>query len=407
MLLDYDWELTKSPGGANQWKPTAASAARQAPSAGDASKRQDLMMTDADMAMKVDPEYLKISKRFQKDPAAFEDAFARAWFKLTHRDMGPVSRYLGPEVPTEELIWQDPVPAVNHDLINDTDVSELKKILLASELSISQLVTTAWASASTYRDSDKRGGANGARIRLEPQKNWEVNNPSELSKILNVLERIQKEFNSSQSGNTKISLADLIVLGGSAGIEEAVSNAGQEITVPFTPGRTDASQEQTDTESFEALRPSADGFRNYKNSNYKASAESMLIDRAQLMRLTAPEMTVLIGGMRVLDTNFDKSRHGVLTDRREVLTTDFFVNILDLSVNWEDTSEDESIFAGRDRISGNIKWTATRADLIFGSNTELRAYAEVYASDDSQKKFLNDFVTTWSKVMNLDRYDLA
>ncbi len=407
VLLGYDWELTKSPGGANQWKPTAASAAKKAPRAGDASKTQELMMTDADMAMKVDPRYLEISKRFQANPAEFEDAFARAWFKLTHRDMGPVSRYLGPEVPKEELVWQDPVPAVNHELVNDADIVELKKRLLASGLSISQLVTTAWASASTYRDSDKRGGANGARIRLAPQKNWEVNNPAELSKVLGVLEGIQKEFNEAKSGNVKVSLADLIVLGGSAGIEDAARNAGHEITVPFTAGRTDASQEQTDVESFAALEPKADGFRNYKNSDYKAKAEAMLIDRAQLMKLTAPEMTVLIGGMRVLDTNFDKSRHGVLTDRREVLTNDFFVNLLDLSVKWEDASEDESVFSGRARKSGSIKWTGTRADLIIGSNTELRAYGEVYACDDSQKKFIKDFVATWTKVMNLDRFDLA
>lgn len=407
VLLGYDWELTKSPAGANQWRPTEESAAKRAPRAGDPTQTEELMMTDADMAMKMDPKYLEISKRFQANPAKFEDAFARAWFKLTHRDMGPVSRYLGPEVPQEELIWQDPVPAVDHELINDADIVELKKRLLASGLSISQLVTTAWASASTYRDSDKRGGANGARIRLAPQKNWEVNNPAELFKVLGVLEGIQKEFNEAQSGSKKVSLADLIVLGGSAGIEEAARNAGHEIAVPFTAGRTDASQEQTDIESFAALEPKADGFRNYKNPDYKSKAEAMLVDRAQLMKLTAPEMTVLVGGMRVLDTNFDKSRHGVLTDRREVLTNDFFVNLLDLSVKWEDTSEDESTFSGRDRRSGSIKWTGTRADLIFGSNTELRAYAEVYACNDSQKKFIKDFVATWTKVMNLDRFDLA
>ncbi|WP_396636505.1 catalase/peroxidase HPI [Maribacter sp. R77961] len=407
VLLGYDWELTKSPAGANQWRPTAASAAKKAPRAGDASLTQDLMMTDADMALKMDPDYLEISKRFHKDPAAFEDAFARAWFKLTHRDMGPVSRYLGPEVPQEELLWQDPIPAVDHELISDTDATELKKRLLASGLSISQLVSTAWASASTYRDSDKRGGANGARLRLEPQKNWEVNNPAELSKIIGTLEGIQKEFNEAQTGNKKISLADLIVLGGAAGIEEAARNAGHEVAVPFTPGRMDATQEQTDAYSFEALEPAADGFRNYKNTDYKASAEALLVDRAQLMKLTAPEMTVLMGGMRVLDTNFDKSRHGVLTDRREVLTNDFFVNLLDLSVKWEDTSDNETLFAGRDRISGNIKWTGTRADLIFGSNTELRAYAEVYGSSDSEQKFVKDFIKVWTKVMNLDRFDLA
>lgn len=405
VLLNYDWELTKSPAGASQWRPTAESAAKKAPRAGDASKAQDLMMTDADMALKVDPAYLEISKRFQADPAAFEDAFARAWFKLTHRDMGPISRYLGVEVPQEELIWQDPVPAVDHELVSDTDVAELKKRVLASGLSVSQLVTTAWASASTYRDSDKRGGANGARIRLEPQKNWEANNPAELSKVLTVLESIQNEFNNAQSGNKKVSLADLIVIGGGAGIEEAAKNGGNDITVPFTPGRTDASQEQTDVYSFEALEPKADGFRNYKNEDYKASTESLLVDRAQLMKLTAPEMTVLMGGMRVLDTNFDKSRHGVMTDRREVLSNDFFANLLDLSVKWEDTSEDESLFAGRDRKSSSIKWTGTRADLIFGSNTELRAYGEVYACDDSGHKFVKDFVSVWTKVMNLDRFD--
>ncbi|AZQ60032.1 catalase/peroxidase HPI [Maribacter sp. MJ134] len=407
VLLGYDWELTKSPAGANQWRPTAASAAKKAPRAGDASLTQDLMMTDADMALKMDPAYLEISKRFHKDPAAFEDAFARAWFKLTHRDMGPVSRYLGPEVPKEELLWQDPIPAVDHELITDTDAAELKKRLLASGLTISQLVSTAWASASTYRDSDKRGGANGARLRLEPQKNWEVNNPAELSKIIGILEGIQKEFNAAQTGNKKVSLADLIVLGGSAGIEEAARNAGHEVEVPFTPGRMDATQEQTDAYSFEALEPAADGFRNYKNADFKASAEALMVDRAQLMKLTAPEMTVLVGGMRVLDTNFDKSRHGVFTDRREVLTNDFFVNLLDLSVKWEDTSDNETLFAGRDRMSGNIKWTGTRADLIFGSNTELRAYAEVYGSSDAEQKFVKDFIKAWTKVMNLDRFDLV
>lgn len=407
VLLGYEWEATKSPAGANQWRPTAASAAKQAPRAGDATKTQDLMMTDADMALKVDPDYLKISQRFHEHPEELEDAFARAWFKLTHRDMGPISRYLGAEVPQEELIWQDPLPKVDHDLVDGGDVAELKKRLLASGLSISQLVTTAWASASTYRNSDKRGGANGARIRLEPQKNWEVNNPAELSKVLSVLEGIQNEFNEGQSGNKKVSLADLIVLGGSAGIEEAARNAGHDVEVPFTAGRTDASQEQTDAYSFEALEPAADGFRNYKNSDYKASAEALLVDRAQLMKLTAPEMTVLIGGMRVLDTNYDQSRHGVFTDRREVLTNDFFTNLLDLSVKWEDTSDNETLFAGRDRMSGNIKWTGTRADLIFGSNTELRSYAEVYGSNDSEGKFIKDFIAAWTKVMNLDRFDLA
>lgn len=407
VLLDYDWERTKSPAGANQWRPTAASAAKQAPRAGNASKTQELMMTDADMALKLDPDYLKISKHFYENPAALEDAFARAWYKLTHRDMGPISRYLGPEVPKEELLWQDPVPVVNHDLVSDADVAELKKRLLASGLSVSQLVSTAWASASTYRNSDKRGGANGARIRLEPQRSWEVNNPEGLNKVLAVLEGVQKEFNSAQSGNKKISMADLIVLGGSAGIEEAARHAGHAVEVPFTAGRTDATQEQTDVYSFEALEPSADGFRNYKNMDFKASAEALLVDRAQLMQLTAPEMTVLIGGMRVLDTNFDGSRHGVLTNRRGVLTNDFFVNLLDLSVKWEDATDNETLFSGRDRKTGSIKWTGTRADLIFGSNTELRAYAEVYGSSDSEQKFVNDFITTWTKVMNLDRFDLA
>ncbi|MFS4468823.1 catalase/peroxidase HPI [Maribacter sp. 2210JD10-5] len=407
VLLGYDWEPTKSPGGANQWRPTAASAAKQAPRAGDASQTQELMMTDADMALKMDPEYLKISKRFHENPEELEDAFARAWFKLTHRDMGPKALYLGPEVPEEDLIWQDPIPKVDHELVNDADIAELKKRLLASGLSVSQLVSTAWASASTFRGSDKRGGANGARIRLEPQKNWEVNNPAELSKILSVLEGIQKEFNDAQSGNKKVSLADLIVLGGSAGIEEAARNAGHDIEVPFTVGRTDASQEQTDAYSFEALEPRADGFRNYKNPDFKASAEALLVDRAQLMTLTAPEMTVLIGGMRALNTNYDGSTHGVMTDRPGVLTNDFFVNLLDLSVKWEDTSNDETIFAGRDRKTGSVKWTGTRADLIFGSNTELRAYAEVYGCEDSEEKFIKDFVSTWTKVMNLDRFDLA
>jgi len=372
VLLGYEWEQVKSPAGANQWRPKTNSGAPEAPTAGDANLSQALMMTDADMALKLDPEYLKISQRFHDNPQEFEDAFARAWFKLTHRDMGPIVRYLGAEVPKEELIWQDPVPAVDHELVNEADVTEIKKRVLASGLSISQLVTTAWASASTYRDSDKRGGANGARIRLEPQKSWEVNQPEALSKVLATLEGIQQEFNGAQSGR-KVSLADLIVLAGSAGIEEAARNAGHEITVPFTAGRTDASQEQTDTQSFAALEPIADGFRNYNNGNGSAKAEAMLVDRAQLLKLTA----------------------------------DFFVNLLDLSVKWEDTTSDETLFAGRDRISGAVKWTGTRADLIFGSNTELRSYAEVYASDDSGKKFVNDFIAAWNKVMNADRFDLA
>ncbi len=406
VLLNYDWELTKSPAGAHQWTPTAASNARMAPMAHDPSKSQALMMTTADMALKMDPEYLKISKRFHENPKDFEDAFARAWYKLTHRDMGPTSRYLGPEVPEEELLWQDPIPAVTHELINDSDAAELKKRLLASGLSISQLVTTAWASASTYRGSDMRGGANGARIQLAPQKDWEVNNPAELSKVLNVLGGIQKEFNESQSGNKKVSMADLIVLGGSAGIEEAARNAGHQVTVPFTPGRADATQEQTDVESFAFLEPVADGFRNYVKGDQVASAEELLIDKAQLMTLTIPEMIVLVGGMRVLDTNYNKSSHGVFTDTPEKLTNDFFVNLLDLSTTWKAVSEDETVFEGRNRATDTFKWTGTRVDLIFGSNSELRSTAEVYAYADSKEKFVNDFVSAWTKTMNLDRFDL-
>lgn len=404
VLLNYDWELTKSPAGAHQWTPTAASAARMAPRAGDASKKQALMMTTADMALKMDPIYLAISKRFHENPAELEDAFARAWFKLTHRDMGPITRYLGSEVPKEELIWQDPIPAVTHELINDADVNELKKKVLASGLSVSQLVATAWASASTFRGSDMRGGANGARMRLAPQKNWEVNNPTELSKVLSTLESIQTAFNTN--GKT-VSLADLIVLGGSAGIERAAKNAGMTVTVPFIPGRGDASQEQTDVESFAALEPLADGFRNYIKSHHTASAEEMLVDKANLLNLTAPEMTVLVGGMRVLNTNSDKSNHGVFTNRVETLSNDFFINVLDLSTTWSAKSESDTIFEGRNRKTGEMKWTGTRADLIFGSNTELRALAEVYASEDAKDKFVKDFVATWAKVMNLDRFDLA
>ncbi|HMB64306.1 MAG TPA: catalase/peroxidase HPI [Eudoraea sp.] len=406
-LFEYDWELTKSPAGGHQWRPKNGAGTGTVPDAHDPSKTHAPFMLTTDLALKVDPVYEKISRRFYEHPAEFEEAFARAWYKLTHRDMGPISRYLGPEVPREELMWQDPVPAVDHGLINDADVAELKKRLLASGLSISQLVATAWASASTFRGSDKRGGANGARIRLEPQRSWEVNNPAELSNVLNTLEAIQNEFNQTQNGNKKVSLADLIVLGGSAGIEEAAKNAGHEVTVPFTPGRTDATQEKTDIESFDALEPNADGFRNYKNAKHKTMSEAMLVDRAQLLNLTAPEMTVLIGGMRVLDTNFDRSRHGILTDQREVLTNDFFVNLLSLGIKWEDISEDESLFAGRDRKTGEVRWTGTRVDLIFGSNSELRALAEVYGSSDSQKKFVNDFIAAWSKVMHLDRFDLA
>ncbi len=404
VLLNYDWELTKSPAGAHQWTPTAASKARMAPRAGDASKEQPLMMTTADMAMKMDPKYLAISKRFHENPKEFEDAFARAWFKLTHRDMGPIARYVGSEVPSEELIWQDPVPSVTYELINEADIDALKANIVASGLSVSELVSTAWASASTFRGSDKRGGANGGRIRLAPQKDWEVNNPQKLAKVLDTLERIQKEFNST-SGK-EVSIADLIVLGGSAGIEQAAKNAGENITVPFTPGRGDSSQEQTDVESFEALRPLADGFRNYSTPGHSTSAEQLLVDRAQLLTLTVPEMTVLVGGLRVLDVNHDQSQHGVFTKRAGLLTNDFFVNVLDLSTKWEATSDADNVFAGRDRATGEVKWAGTRADLIFGSNTELRALAEVYACKDSKERFLKDFVAAWTKVMNLDRFDL-
>ncbi|MFB0937850.1 MAG: catalase/peroxidase HPI [Urechidicola sp.] len=404
VLLDYDWELTKSPAGANQWKPTAASNPDMAPSAHDASKKKDLMMTTADMALKMFPDYLEISKRFRDNPAEFEDAFARAWFKLTHRDMGPISLYLGSEVPKEELIWQDPIPTVNYALINDADIDVLKNKILNSGLSVSQLVSTAWASASTFRGSDKRGGANGGRIRLAPQKDWKINNPIELSKILAILEDVQNEFN---NGSKQVSIADLIVLGGSAAIEKAAKNAGMNVSVPFNAGRADATQEQTDTESFEALRPSADGFRNYIHSLHTSSAEELLVDRAQLLTLTAPEMTVLIGGLRVLNTNHDKSNHGVFTKGSEKLTNDFFVNLLDLGTTWEATTEDDKVFEGRNRTTGELKWTGTRADLIFGSNSELRAISEVYGSQDSNEKFVNDFIATWTKVMNLDRFDLA
>jgi len=407
VLLGYEWELTKSPAGAHQWTPTAASNARKVAAAHNPAKEEALMMTTADMALKMDPIYAPLSKHFHENPDEFADVFARAWYKLTHRDMGPIARYLGPEVPKEELIWQDPIPTVTHSLIDDKDIVSLKNMILASGLSVSQLVTTAWASASTFRQSDMRGGANGARIRLSPQKDWEVNNPTELSKVLSILEDIQKKFNSSQSGDTQVSLADLIVLGGCAGIEQAARNAGKEVKVPFTPGRADASQEQTDVESFSILEPAADGFRNYLKRNQKASAEELLIDRAQLMSLTIPEMTVLIGGMRVLNANYDHSNLGVFTKNREKLTNDFFVNLLDLRTTWKATSQDDRVFEGRDRSTGDLKWTGTRADLIFGSNSELRALAEVYACEDSEEKFAQDFVAAWAKVMNLDRFDLA
>ncbi|MDP2686362.1 MAG: catalase/peroxidase HPI [Aequorivita sp.] len=406
VLFDYDWELTKSPAGAHQWKPTEASNAHKAPMAHDPSKTQDLMMSTADMSLKMDPDYKKISLRFRENPEEFEDAFARAWYKLTHRDMGPISRYLGPEVPKEELLWQDPIPETNYAFINDDDIDSLKKSILNSGLSVSQLVSTAWASASTYRGSDMRGGANGARIRLEPQKNWEVNNPSQLFKVLEKLERIQKDFNENQTGDKKISLADLIVLGGCAAIEKAARDAGHNVKVPFNLGRGDASQEQTDVESFSHLEPTADGFRNYLKNNQPASFEELLVDKAQLLTLTVPEMTVLVGGMRVLKTNFDSSDHGVFTDKPGTLTNDFFVNLLDLGTTWKAIGDDDRIFEGRHRASNTFKFTGTRADLIFGSNSELRAIAEVYACEDSKEKFINDFVAAWSKVMNLDRFDL-
>jgi catalase-peroxidase len=406
-LFSYEWELTKSPAGAYQWKPKGGAGAGTVPDAHDPSKRHVPSMLTTDIALRVDPVYEKISRRFYENPDQLADAFARAWFKLTHRDMGPKSRYLGPEVPAEDLIWQDPVPAVGHELIDALDIADLKSKILASGLSISELIYTAWASASTFRGSDKRGGANGARIRLAPQKDWEVNQPAQLKKVLQTLEGIQKEFNSAQSGGKKVSLADLIVLGGCAGVEQAAKNAGHDITIPFTPGRTDASQEQTDVEAFAVLEPVADGFRNYLKTKYAVSAEELLVDRAQLLTLTAPEMTVLVGGMRVLNANFGQSQHGVFTKRSETLTNDFFVNLLDMSTTWKATSEDEDIFEGRDRKTGKLKWTGTRVDLIFGSNSQLRALAEVYACADSQEKFLHDFVAAWNKVMNLDRFDLA
>ena len=406
VLFDYDWELTRSPAGANQWTPTAASAARTAPRAGDASKTQVLMMTTADMALKMDPIYEPISRRFHENQNEFADAFARAWFKLTHRDMGPITRYLGTEVPKEVMIWQDPIPSANHILIDDADISTLKSSIHNSELSISQLVSTAWASASTFRGSDMRGGANGGRIRLAPQKDWELNNPTQLAKVLNTLESIQREFNDAQSGGKRVSLADLIVLGGCAAVENAAKNAGQEVLVAFTAGRMDALQEQTDVASFAALKPSADGFRNYFRSVNKASAEEMLVDRAQLLTLTAPEMTVIVGGMRVLNTNFDHSSHGVFTKQSETLSNDFFTNLLDLGTTWSASSDSQEVFEGRDRKTGELKWTGTRADLIFGSNSELRALAEVYGAEDAKAKFVTDFVAAWAKVMNLDRFNL-
>ena len=406
-LFKYEWELTKSPAGAHQWVPKGGVAAKAVEDAHDPSKRNPPMMTTADLSLRFDPIYEPIARRYLQNPEAFADAFARAWFKLTHRDMGPRSRYLGPEVPAEELIWQDPIPAVNHKLINAKDIASLKGKILASGLSVSELVSTAWASASTFRGSDKRGGANGARIRLAPQKDWEVNQPARLAKVLKTLEKIQKEFNGAQSRGKKVSLADLIVLGGCAGIEQAAKNAGHKVTVPFTPGRMDASQEQTDAASFSVLKPKADGFRNYQKTQYAVSAEEMLVDKAQLLTLTAPEMTVLVGGMRVLGANFGQTQHGVFTKRPEALTNDFFVNLLDMGTVWKSASKDGDMFEGRDRKTGALKWTATRVDLVFGSNSQLRALAEVYGSADAQDKFVRDFVAAWNKVMNLDRFDLA
>jgi catalase-peroxidase len=373
----------------------------------DPSKKHRPMMTTADLSLRFDPIYEPIARRYQQNPKEFEDAFARAWFKLTHRDMGPKSRYLGPEIPAEDLIWQDPVPAVDHELIDARDIADLKGKILASGLSVAELVSTAWASASTFRGSDKRGGANGARIRLAPQKDWAANEPARLKNALETLEAVQKEFNSAQSGDKKVSLADVIVLGGCAGVEQAAKNAGFDVTVPFSPGRMDASQEQTDVQSFAVLEPVADGFRNYQKAKFAVSAEELLVDRAQLLTLTAPEMTVLIGGMRVLNANFGQSKHGVFTPRPETLTNDFFVNLLDMGTEWKPTSKDADVFEGHDRATGRVKWTATRVDLIFGSNSQLRALAEVYGCEDSQEKFVHDFVAAWDKVMNLDRLDLA
>ncbi|ELR68838.1 Catalase [Fulvivirga imtechensis AK7] len=407
-LFGYEWELTKSPAGAHQWRPKNGAGAGTIPDAYDPSKKHSPFMLTTDLSLRVDPEYEKISRRFYEHPDEFADAFARAWYKLTHRDMGPLSRYLGPEVPKEELIWQDPIPAVDHELIDEQDIAELKGKLTNSGLSVSQLVSTAWASASTYRDSDKRGGANGARIRLAPQKNWEVNHPEQLATVLKTIEGIQQTFNNAQSGGKRVSLADLVVLGGCAGIEKAAKNAGYDVIVPFSPGRTDASQDQTDVEAFSILEPNADAFRNYyrKDDRISASAEQMLIDRAQLMTLTAPELTVLFGGMRVLNTNYNGSGHGVFTKRPETLTNDFFVNLLDMSTTWKSTSDEQLAFEGRDRKTGELKWTGTRVDLIVGSNSELRALAEVYACQDAQERFVKDFVKVWDKMMNLDRFDL-
>lgn len=406
-LFGYEWELTKSPAGAHQWKPKDGAGAGLVPDAHDENVKHAPFMLTTDLSLRFDPEYEKISRRFLENPDQFADAFARAWFKLLHRDMGPKSRYLGPEVPAEDLIWQDPVPAVDHELINKEDIDKLEFKILESGLSVSELVSTAWASASTYRDSDKRGGANGGRVRLAPQKDWEVNHPTQLVKVLTILEGIQKEFNGSQSGNKKVSMADLIVLAGCIGVEQAAENAGVAINVPFTPGRTDATDETTDAASFAVLEPQADAFRNYKNNRHNnVTAEEMMVDQAQLLTLTAPEMTVLVGGMRVLGTNFGGTKHGVFTDRPGVLTNDFFANLIDFNTEWKPTTEGAETYEGRDRSTGEVKWTGTRADLVFGSNSELRAIAEVYAMDDSKEKFVKDFVAAWDKVMNLDRFDV-
>jgi catalase-peroxidase len=405
-LFEYDWEKYKGPGGKWQWRPKDGAGEGTIPDAHDPNKKHAPFMLTTDIALKVDPEYEKISRRFYENPDEFADAFARAWYKLTHRDMGPKSRFLGPEVPKEDLIWQDPIPAVDHELINDEDAAELKGKILDTDLTISELVSAAWASASTFRGSDKRGGANGGRIRLAPQKDWEVNNPEQLARVLSTLEGVQKEFNDAQGGNKRVSLADMIVLGGCAAIEKAAEKGGHEVTVPFTPGRTDATDEQTDVDSFSWLEPAADAFRNYYNAGESTTEEEMLIDKAQLLTLTVPEMTVLLGGMRVLDTNYDGSNHGVFTDRPGTLSNDYFANLLDLDTTWKAMSEDRKVFEGRDRKTGDVKWTGTRADLIHGSNSELRAVAEVYAASDARKKFVKDFVAAWDKVMNLDRFEL-
>jgi catalase-peroxidase len=406
-LFGYEWELTKSPAGAQQWKPKAGAGADTVPDAHNPAKRHAPTMLTTDIALRVDPAYEKVSRKFYENPEYFADAFARAWFKLTHRDMGPRNRYLGSEVPAEVLIWQDPIPAVNHPLVDATDVEMLKSKVLASGLSVAELVSTAWASASTYRGSDKRGGANGARVRLAPQKYWEVNNPSQLGKVLDALEAIQKEFNAAQNSGKQISLADLIVLAGCAGVEQAAKNAGKSVKVPFTPGRADASQEETDVESFKVLEPNADGFRNYSKAYFASITEEVLIDKAQLLTLTAPELTVLVGGMRVMGANYDHSKHGVFTNTPGALTNDFFTNLIDFSTTWKASESNKNAFEGRDRATGELKWTGTRVDLIFGSNSELRAIAEVYACEDASDKFVHDFVAAWNKVMNLDRFDLA